>query len=106
MLELSRLTADIAEALVRVDRKRLRHKNFQPGIGPFGEAAAIRAALEELSAMDADEYGAARIQRNPDLLIPGSWAIEAKIARPFGDNGRPAEHWSENLLHPYRGNVS
>ena len=29
-----------------------------------------------------------------------------KIARPFGDNGKEAENWSVNLLHPYRGNVS
>ena len=26
--------------------------------------------------------------------------------RPFGDNGRPAEHWSENVLHPYDENTS
>lgn len=38
--------------------------------------------------------------------MPGSWAIEIKLARPFGDNGRPAERWSENLLYPYTGNTS
>lgn len=45
-------------------------------------------------------------KREPDVLIPGRWALEFKIVRPFGDNGKPAEHWSENLLHPYIGNVS
>jgi hypothetical protein len=40
------------------------------------------------------------------LLIPNEWAIEVKIARPFGDNGKEAENWSVNLLHPYRGNTS
>jgi hypothetical protein len=39
-------------------------------------------------------------------VIPGEWAIEFKLLRPFGDNGKEAEHWSENVLHPYRGNVS
>jgi hypothetical protein len=39
-------------------------------------------------------------------LIPGEWALEFKIARPFGDNGKEAENWSVNLLHPYAGNVS
>lgn len=39
-------------------------------------------------------------------MIPGAWAIELKLARPFGDNGRPAERWSENLLYPYSGNTS
>lgn len=32
--------------------------------------------------------------------------IEFKITRPFGDNGKEAENWSVNLLHPYPGNVS
>ncbi len=41
-----------------------------------------------------------------DLVILGEWAIEFKLLRPFGDNGAEAEHWSENALHPYPGNVS
>lgn len=32
--------------------------------------------------------------------------MEVKIARPFGDNGKEAENWSVNLLHPYPGNTS
>jgi hypothetical protein len=39
-------------------------------------------------------------------VIPGEWAIEFKLLRPFGDNGSEVEHWSENALHPYLGNVS
>ena len=41
-----------------------------------------------------------------DLVIPDEWAIEFKLIRPFGDNGAEAEHWSENVLHPYPGNTS
>ena len=44
--------------------------------------------------------------RTPDLLIPDSWALEFKIAWPFGDNGKEAENWAINFLHPYVGNVS
>src|SRR3954469_8524988 len=44
--------------------------------------------------------------RTPDLLISGQWVLEIKLARPFGDNGRLAENWSVNLLHPYEGNIS
>jgi hypothetical protein len=47
-----------------------------------------------------------RTKRHPDLLIPDKWAIEVKIARPYGDNGKEAGHWSVNLLHPYEGNTS
>jgi len=41
-----------------------------------------------------------------DVVLPKSWAIEIKLARPFGDNGKPAERWSENVLYPYPGNTS
>ena len=34
------------------------------------------------------------------------WAVEFKIVRPFGDDGKVAENWSQNLLHPYEGNTS
>jgi hypothetical protein len=27
------------------------------------------------------------VRRVPDLLVPGQWAVECKIVRPFGDNG-------------------
>jgi len=39
-------------------------------------------------------------------LIPGEWALELKIIRPFGDNGKLAELSSENVLHPYSGDTS
>ena len=34
------------------------------------------------------------------------WAVEFKIVRPFGDDGKVAENWGQNLLHPYEGNTS
>ncbi|WAS92859.1 hypothetical protein [Nannocystis punicea] len=105
-LSLERVVQNFADALVAVDATRVAHKGFQLGIGPWGESEAVRAALQELQRRHADDYAAARIKRLPDLLIPSKWAIEFKILRPFGDNGKPAEHWSENVLHPYAGNTS
>jgi hypothetical protein len=46
-----------------------------------------------------------KTMRTPDLLIAGHWALEINV-RPFGDNGKLAENWSVNLLHPYQGNTS
>jgi len=103
---LSELVADFADALVAVDATRAIHKGFQPGIGPFGEADAVRAALSWLKDTIPSRYSNAATKRLPDLLVPEDWAVELKVLRPFGDNGRPAEHWSENVLHPYRGNTS
>jgi hypothetical protein len=100
------LAVDFADALKSVDADQLAHKRFSPGVGPYGEADAVRAALSKLQIGKPSVYSRAVIKRLPELLIPRQWAVEFKIARPFGDNGRPAEHWSENLLHPYSGNTS
>ena len=105
-MELAVLIEDLADAFVAVDASRSVHKQFQPGIGPFGEADAVRAALTWLKDSKPDRYKTAATKRLPDLLIPGQWAVELKIIRPFGDNGLPAEHWSQNVLHPYAGNTS
>lgn len=105
-MELAALVEDIASALAAVDSERAVHKQFQAGIGPFGEADAVRAALARLKRTNPELYGTAVTKRLPDLLIPHEWAVELKVVRPFGDNGLPAEHWSENVLHPYQGNTS
>lgn len=105
-MDLSTFVDNFADALAEVDHSGARHKAFRPGIGPFGEADAVRAALAQLKAKYFHRYGEALTKRLPDLFIPGAWAFELKIVRPFGDNGKPAEHWSENILHPYPGNTS
>ena len=89
-----------------VDESIIAHKNFQPGVGPYGEAEAVRLALNYMREQSPELFSAAKTKRLPDVLIPGQWALEFKIVRPFGDNGLPAEHWSENILHPYPGNTS
>jgi hypothetical protein len=48
----------------------------------------------------------ARTKRTPDLDVCSDWAIEFKIVRPYGDNGKEAENWTVNLLHPYSGSAS
>lgn len=104
-MELARVLDDIVAGLLALDSCGTSFKQFQPGVGPYGEPQLVRAVAEHLNTMPA--YGRqVRTKRTPDLLIPGEWALEFKIARPFGDNGKPAENWSVNLLHPYPGNVS
>jgi hypothetical protein len=105
-LTLTQFVDDFAAALREVDRRGATHKQFRPGIGPFGESDALKAALAVLKNRNPDRYGEAITKRQPDLLIPNGWQIEFKIIRPFGDNGREAENWSQNVLHPYPGNTS
>jgi hypothetical protein len=87
------------------DSQRPVHKTFRPGIGPFGEPQLVREIAHRLTCKGIQ----AKTQRTPDLVIQDSqdvFAIEFKIVRPFGDNGKEAENWSVNMLHPYPGNVS
>ena len=101
-MEYPQLISTIADVLFQLDASKPVHKSFQPGIGLFGEPQLIKLLAEELRALGMS----ARTQRTPDLSIGGDWAIEFKIVRPFGDNGKEAEDWSVNMLHPYPGNVS
>jgi hypothetical protein len=99
------LLEDIADACARIDASGVPFKAFQPGVGPYGEPQLVRQVAAYLNDLPAYR-GRAASKRTPDLLISDLWALEFKIARPFGDNGAEAENWSVNLLHPYPGNVS
>ena len=92
----------IADILKEFDSERPVHKAFNSGVGPFGEPQIVGEIAKRLLTRGI----AARTKRTPDLDLQGEWAIEFKIVRPFGDNGKEAENWSVNLLHPYPGNVS
>lgn len=104
-MTLQELVLDIADALNQIDSSREAFRSFRPGVGPFGEPQLVKRIAATLN--QKPKYGGAvRTKRTPDLLIPSEWAVEIKITRPFGDNGKEAENWSVNLLHPYSGNVS
>ncbi len=104
-MELEQVVADVADILVAIDSSRVPFKHFQPGVGPYGEPQLIRAVARQLNALPA-YGGSVRTKKTPDLLIGHHWALEFKLARPFGDNGKEAENWSVNLLHPYEGSTS
>jgi len=104
-VELQDVVTDVAAALIAVDGCGASFKGFRPGVGPYGEPQLLRAVAKHLNTLPSYR-GDIRTKRAPDLLIPGQWALEFKLARPFGDNGKEAEDWSVNLLHPYAGNVS
>lgn len=115
MLEMNEIVGDFALAFKAVDetapKGRSRTREYQPGIGPLTENEAVGRALAWLGLSKPVYLGAGPraypgSRQTCDLVLPGQWAIECKLIRPFGDNGVEAEHWSENVLHPYAGNVS
>jgi hypothetical protein len=101
-MEFFEIVQTISGLLKYFDTERPVHKSFKPGIGPFGEPQIVKIIAQRLSQLGID----AHTQRIPDLVLQNEWAIEFKIVRPFGDNGKEAENWSVNMLHPYPGNVS
>ncbi len=101
-MEIALLVKVVADTLKDFDSERPVHKNFKPGIGPFGEPQLVRELAKRLVARGIQ----ARTRRKPDLELQEEWAVEFKIVRPFGDNGKEAENWSVNMFHPYAGNVS
>lgn len=103
---MQQLVEDIAEAIRWIDSSGVPFKQFRSGAGPYGEPQLVKLIAQRLSLEHRDRYEGVRTCRTPDVLIPERWAFEVKIVRPFGDNGVEAEHWSQNLLHPYPGNVS
>lgn len=104
-IELEQIVEDVASALANLDSSGEPFKKFQPGVGPYGEPQLVRAVASYVNKL-ATYRELAKTKRTPDLLMTGEWALEFKIARPFGDNSKEAENWSVNLLHPYEGNVS
>lgn len=110
-LTLKTVVSDIANSLVEIDKSRdnraprMKGGFFTGGVGPFPERLLLQRICQVLS-LKAEYQGRVETRDHPDLLIRGYWALEFKLARPFGDNGKEAEHWSVNLLHPYEGNTS
>ena len=115
-LPLTQFVSDFATALKAVDATKpegsSRKRTYRPGVGPLREDQAISRAVTILKGNQHGAYANAGPQSYPqtgqecDLVIPGEWAIEAKLLRPFGDNCLEFEHWSENILHPYPGTTS
>jgi len=113
-IELATVANNIAAALGVLDSQRPHDaaRRYQPGVGPLPETELLDRLLPILQSSNPGLYEQAGSQPYPgsrldcDLVIPGDWAIECKLARPYGDNGKPAERWSENLLYPYPGNTS
>lgn len=104
-MDLHDVANDVVDALVTIDASKQPFKGFQPGVGPYGEPQLVKLIAAHLNTIPKYKGGVC-VRRSPDLLIPQEWAIEFKLARPFGDNNKEAENWSVNLLHPYPGNVS
>jgi hypothetical protein len=114
-LELSDFVTDFAAAFKAADALRPQASSarsgraYQPGLGPHGEDAAVRLVLGQLKLLRPGRYDVSVQVPYPgdgqrcDLGIgrPLEWAVEVKMARAFGDNGKPDDTYLKDLLSPY-----
>jgi hypothetical protein len=118
MIGLRRLVEDFAAAIHRADGRGPQAvgsrtgRAYQPGIGPHTEGQAIRLVAAELamlggayaaSTFDVPYPNAPRQRCDWCLGSPPSWdwAIEAKMLRLFGDNGKLNDNMLMHILSPY-----
>lgn len=117
-LDLASLVSDFCSALKRVDDTRPVWHNartgaaFLPGIGPHPETEAVRRIVEDLrrsaqhaawtSAAVGVPYPSAPRQKC-DLVLgePPQWAVEVKLFRLLGDNGKLNDNMLMHVLSPY-----
>jgi hypothetical protein len=115
LLSLQQFVDDFAAGLLAADAKRPTFtsrtgREYRPGIGPHGEDRAAELVLREMRSANPARYRVA----GQHLRYPGStqscdlwfgepleWVIEVKMARFFGDNGKPDDTSLKDLLSPY-----
>ena len=87
--------------------------SYQPGIGPHTEAQTIKLVMAYLADTDPRGYHAYRLgvpyadgtRQACDVClgVPGSWewAVEVKMLRLMGDNGKLNDNMVMHILSPY-----
>jgi hypothetical protein len=118
LLSVSEIVNDFAEAMQIVDKNCPQAGNartgvlFRPGIGPHSEAGSIKMVIAQLQTHSAGKYGDARLnvsfpnfpRQRCDIVVGSGaegWAIEAKLLRILGDNGKPNDNMLMHILSPY-----
>ena len=120
--DLQHLVNDFASAIESIDRSApvrtssRTGKPYQPGIGPHPETETVAMVATRLASVDPSSYGdyrlgepypgASRQKCDWTLGDPRMWAIEVKMLRLMGDNGKPNDNMLMHILSPYPGHRS
>lgn len=90
-------------------------REYQPGIGPHPEVKMVALAMDEVLGVDSARfayelgvpYPSGKRQRCDLTVGPlGGWAIEVKLLRFLGDNGKVNDNILMHLLSPYEAHRS
>jgi hypothetical protein len=86
---------------------------YQPGIGPHPEDRAVDLIVSELEQARPEWRIALRrcypgSKQTCDMLLgdPPEWAVEIKMSRPNGDNGKPDDTAVKDILSPFAADRS
>jgi len=85
---LERVIDAFSAGLLAIDKCGVAHKTFRPGVEPYGEAVAVRRAVQHMREKNAKLFGEIRTKRLPNILIPAAWALEVKRST-LDDNRTP-----------------
>ena len=106
---------DFAAALKIVDAREPDHvsrsgRAYQPGIGPFAEDVAVDLITREMKTARPGVYDTMNChvaysgsKQKCDLVIDGAvpFHIEIKMARLYGNNGKPDDTGIKDILSPF-----
>jgi hypothetical protein len=86
-------------------------KAYQPGIGPHPETETVKLVAGRLASEQPSTYGTYELGRpypsaprqkcDWTFGSPLSWAVEVKMLRLMGDNGKPNDNMLMHILSPY-----
>jgi hypothetical protein len=114
---IDQLAGDFAKAIESIDERGpvwssvRTGKKYQPGLGPHPETAVVDLVAHELAREAPDVYGnfglgvpypsSPRLKCDWVLGEPPVLAIEVKMLRLMGDNGRPNDNMLMHNMSPY-----
>jgi hypothetical protein len=120
MILLDQLVHDFAAGMAAVDALRPQaesarsERTYQPGIGPHSESATVEMVMQRLGADASLPYADSFKLEVPYPSSPRSkcdlclghapdweWAVEFKMLRLMGDNGKPNDNILMHILSPY-----
>jgi hypothetical protein len=117
-LALHELAEDFATGMKLVDTQAPVATNarsgtaYQPGIGPHTEAQTVKLVMGKLAALYPERYSSFRVgvpygdgsRQACDLCVgheAQEWAVEIKMLRLMGDNGKLNDNMIMHVLSPY-----
>jgi hypothetical protein len=113
-VELKELVSLFAEAIEYVDSRCAPYvtragRQYRPGIGPYPENRAMELVTARITASGVATCGQfvaypASPRQQCDVWVgdPMEWAVEVKMGRFRGDNGKPDDTGIKDLISPFR----